>query len=250
VVPGAGDRACEVLGTGASAAMPMVSWGTTTNVSVPHPGPAAALPRSAAVSRGALEGFVVEAGLSASGSALAWLARVAGRDHDDLLALAAAGSEPGARGVVALPWLNGARAPFWRADAHAAFLGLSSAHDVADLSRAVVEAVACDVARCVELLASDARAIALAGGGTADDLWRATVTAATACDATRRRHDESASVGARVIVAAALEEALELDDFNPVRDVTAPEPSLVDELARVRSRSDRAADAVLDLDLS
>jgi len=53
-----------------------------------------------------------------------------------------------------------------------------------------------------------------------------------------------------VIVAAALEEAFELDDFNPVRDVTAPEPSLVDELARVRSRSDRAADAVLDLDLS
>jgi xylulokinase len=250
VVPGAGDRACEVLGTGANAAMPMVSWGTTTNVSVPHPGPAETLPHSAAVSRGALGGFVVEAGLSASGSALAWLARLAGRGHDDLLALAAAGSEPGARGVVALPWLNGARAPIWRADAHAAFLGLSSAHDVADLSRAVVEAVACDVARCVDLLASDARTIALAGGGTADDLWRATVTAATARDAVRRRHDESASVGARVIVAAAQGEAFQLDDFNPVRDVTAPEPSLVDALARVRSRSDRAVDAVLGLDLS
>jgi sugar (pentulose or hexulose) kinase len=250
VVPGGGDRACEVLGTGADAATPMVSWGTTTNVSVPHPGPAAVLPGTAAVSRGALEGFVVEAGLSASGSALAWLARLTGRDHGDLLALAGRGSEPGARGVVALPWLNGARAPFWRADANAAFLGLSSAHDVADLSRAVVEAVACDVTRCVELLAPDARAIALAGGGTADDLWRAVVTAATARDAIRRRHDESASVGARMIIAAALEEDLELDDVNPVREVTAPEPSLVDALARVRARSDRAAEAVLDLDLS
>ena len=37
----------------------------------------------AAVSRGALDGFVVEAGLSASGSALAWLGRLAGRDHDE-----------------------------------------------------------------------------------------------------------------------------------------------------------------------
>ena len=36
VVAGAGDRACEVLGTGASDVAPMVSWGTTANVSVPH----------------------------------------------------------------------------------------------------------------------------------------------------------------------------------------------------------------------
>ncbi len=35
VVIGAGDRACEVLGTGASETWPMVSWGTTANVSVP-----------------------------------------------------------------------------------------------------------------------------------------------------------------------------------------------------------------------
>ena len=46
VVIGAGDRACEVLGVGASAAVPMVSWGTTANVSVPHPGPIDSLPRS------------------------------------------------------------------------------------------------------------------------------------------------------------------------------------------------------------
>ena len=35
VVIGAGDRACEVLGAGASERWPMVSWGTTANVSVP-----------------------------------------------------------------------------------------------------------------------------------------------------------------------------------------------------------------------
>ena len=35
VVIGAGDRPCEVLGTGALDTLPMVSWGTTANVSVP-----------------------------------------------------------------------------------------------------------------------------------------------------------------------------------------------------------------------
>ena len=37
VVIGAGDRACEVLGCGATGARPMVSWGTTANVSFPRP---------------------------------------------------------------------------------------------------------------------------------------------------------------------------------------------------------------------
>ncbi len=52
VVLGGGDRACEVVGTGAGDETPMVSWGTTTNVSIPHPGPVGVLPTVAAASRG------------------------------------------------------------------------------------------------------------------------------------------------------------------------------------------------------
>jgi xylulokinase len=248
VVPGAGDRACEVLGTGADDDLVMVSWGTTTNVSVPHPGPLDALPAVAAVSRGALDGFVVEAGLSASGAAVAWLARVTECDHDELLARAARESQPGARGVIALPWLHGARAPFWRADARAAFLDLTAAHGPADLARAVVEAVALDVARCVELLAPSARALTLAGGGADNSLWRATVGAATGRPTVRRRHDDAASVGARLVLAAALGELMNLDDINPVVDVAEPDVELRDILAAVRSRSDRAVEAVLGID--
>lgn len=102
VVIGAGDRACEVLGSGASAPVPMVSWGTTTNLSVPHPGPRDALPSVAAVSRGATGGYLVEAGLSASGAAVEWLARLTSRPVDLLLAEAAA-TPPGAEGLLALP---------------------------------------------------------------------------------------------------------------------------------------------------
>ena len=116
VVIGAGDRQCEVLGSGASEESPMVSWGTTANVSVPvHERPVPS-PAGAVVTRGATGGWLLEGGLSAAGSFLAWLGRLLGRPVDDLAAKAAA-SPLGARGVMAVPWLDGARAPWWRDDA-------------------------------------------------------------------------------------------------------------------------------------
>ena len=134
VVVGAGDRQCEVLGAGASDRRPMVSWGTTANVSLPVADRPDASPSGAVVSRGAIAGWVLEGGLSAAGSFLAWLGRLLGRGSDELADLAA-GSPPGARGVVAVPWLDGARAPWWREDARAGFLGLATAHDAGDLAQ-------------------------------------------------------------------------------------------------------------------
>ncbi len=151
VVIGAGDRQCEVLGSGASEDIPMVSWGTTANVSVPvHERPVPS-PAGAVVTRGASEGWLLEGGLSAAGSFLAWLGRLLDRPVDEL-ATRAAKSPPGARGVTAVPWLDGARAPWWRDDARAGFVGLGAVHGADDLSRAVIESVAWDVLRCMEVV--------------------------------------------------------------------------------------------------
>jgi xylulokinase len=244
VVAGAGDRACEVLGVAASVHVPMVSWGTTANVSVPHPGPTDALTEVGAVSRGALGGFVVEAGLSAAGAAIAWMSSLTGRAHDDLLS-AAASVLPGAGGALALPWFAGARAPWWRADAHAAFVGLTEAHGPAELTRAVVEGVALDAARCVELVAPERTELALAGAGAGDDLWRALLAAVTARPVVRRAVDDAASAGARLVVAAALGESLEVEDVNPIATRERPDRALVAAYGPVRVASDAAADAVL-----
>ena len=75
VVIGAGDRQCEVLGSGASEGCPMVSWGTTANVSVPVAERPVPSPAGAVVTRAADGGWLLEGGLSAAGSFLAWLAR-------------------------------------------------------------------------------------------------------------------------------------------------------------------------------
>ncbi len=244
VIVGAGDRACEVLGTGASVRAPMVSWGTTANVSVPHPGPVGALPLVAAVSRGALGGFVVEAGLSAAGAAVGWLVSLTGRTHDDLLGAAAAVA-PGAGGAIALPWFAGARGPWWRADAHAAFIGLTDAHGPAELTRAVVEGVAFDVARCLELIAPERTEIVVAGAGAGQDLWRRVLAAVTGLPVIRRAIDDAASVGARLIVGAALGEPLDVDAANPVVEREQSDSSLVAAYRPIREASDAAATALL-----
>ena len=246
VIAGAGDRACEVLGVGATPRSPMVSWGTTANVSVPHPGPVDALPPVAQVSRGALGGFVIEAGLSAAGAALAWLASLTGRTDEDLLA-SAADVPPGANGAVALPWFAGARAPWWRPDVHAAFLGLTEAHGPAELCRAIVEGVACDVARCVELIAPEAEELALAGAGAGGELWRSIVAAVTGRAVVRRSVDDAASVGARLVIASALGEAVEIDQSNGVVAREEPEAALARAYSSLRATADAAASAVIEL---
>ncbi|HXY93181.1 MAG TPA: FGGY-family carbohydrate kinase, partial [Acidimicrobiia bacterium] len=240
VVAGAGDRACEVLGTGASATAPMVSWGTTANVSVPHDGPVGVLPTVAAVSRGARGGFLVEAGLSGAGEAVAWLAALTGRTHDDLLADAAS-AEPGAGGALALPWLGGARAPWWRNDVRAEFSNLSLVHGPPHIARALVEGIALDVARCLELVAPARAEVAAAGAGAADDLWRQVLAAVTGLPVTRRALDDAASVGARLVVGAALGEACTVDEINPLTARDEPDPGLLAAYREVRAAADAAA---------
>jgi xylulokinase len=247
VVIGAGDRGCEVIGAGATPMMPMVSWGTTTNLSAPTSGTIENLPHAAAVSRHPTTGYVIEAGLSASGAALDWLSIVTGRPVDALWA-EAAGTTPGANGVISAPWLHGARAPHWQPDAHAAFLGLTGACGPGDLGRAVIEAVALDVARCCELVADTSVRLTLAGGGASNALWREILAAATNRKVVRRAVDDAASVGARLLIAEALGEAAELQTINPVVEELEPEPQLVERYRELRERSDRALETLLSLE--
>lgn len=252
VVIGAGDRQCEVLGSGATPTHPMVSWGTTANVSVPvrrRPDPA---PRGAVVTRGAPAGWVLEGGLSAAGSLLAWLGRLIGRDADELAELAAE-SPPGARGVVAVPWLDGARAPWWHMDARAGFVGLGSAHEAGDLARAVVESVAWEVARCLRLVTSGRRGarepqgLTLGGAGSSIDLWVEVLTAVTGLPAVRRRSGEAASAGAALLAAAATGREFELERLDPVVAEIEPDPETVARYRRLHSRAELVARALVDL---
>jgi xylulokinase len=251
VVIGAGDRQCEVLGSGASEDCPMVSWGTTANVSVPvHDRPVPS-PAGAVVTRGAGGGWLLEGGLSAAGSFLAWLSKLLDRPVDELAARAA-DSPPGARGVIAVPWLDGARAPWWRDDARAGFVGLGAAHGAGDLSRAVIESVAWDVLRCMEVVTagrlggSTAQGVTLGGAGTGLPLWVEVLTAILGVPATRHRSGEAASAGAALLAGRALGMGLTLEQLDPVAAIIEPDPAAVDLYRRMRPQVEHVAVAVLE----
>ena len=252
VVIGAGDRPCEVLGAGASRRQPMVSWGTTANVSVPvdaRPDPS---PNALIVTRGALGGWLLEGGLSAAGSALAWLAELLATDVS-ALEVAARSSPAGARGLLAFPWLGGARAPWWRADAGAAIAGWRFDHGIADAARAVVEGVAYDVVRCLEAAdagldsAAPAEELVLAGAGTSVPVWVEVLTGVTGLAATVRRSGEAASAGAALLAATAIGAEPDLDQLDPVTVRTSPDASAVESYRKLRPRADAAASSLVAL---
>jgi xylulokinase len=250
VVIGAGDRQCEVLGSGASEEHPMVSWGTTANVSVPvHERPVPS-PAGAVVTRGADGGWLLEGGLSAAGSFLAWLGRLLDRAVDDLAARASQ-SPPGARGVIAVPWLDGARAPWWRDDARAGFVGLGAAHGIDDLSRAAIESVAWDVLRCMEVVTagrlggSTAQGVTLGGAGTGLPPWVEVLTSILGVPAVRHRSGEAASAGAALLAGRALGMGLTLEQIDPVEAVIVPDATIVDLYRHMRPQVEHVAAAVL-----
>ncbi len=244
IVAGAGDRACEVLGVAATTARPMVSWGTVAGVSVPIGHVPPAIP-GIVVSRGAFGGYVMEADLSAAGSALAWLGQITGRRPEDLAA-EADDIDAGAAGLLALAWLGGARAPWWEPRAGLTFAGLSPAHSAAHLARALIEGVAFDAARCLDRTAPDAAELSLAGGGASMPLWRRVLSGVANRPVVARRRGEAASAGAAIVAGRAIGSELDPDLLDPVETNERPFDSDVVAYADLRMRHEMVARATIE----
>jgi len=187
-----------------------------------------------------------------------WLARLGQLEVDSLMQRARS-SPPGSRGVIALPWFGGARAPWWRDEARGALMGLSLDHDLADMARAVVESVAWDVTRCLDAATAATAATAsrpgaptpiglvLGGTGANLSLWTDILTAVTGLPARRRRSGEAASAGAALLVARATGAPFDLDLVDPVESDIAPDESMVACYGALRPSVDAAATAVIEL---
>ena len=83
-------------------------------------------------------------------------------------------SSAGSRGLLWLPYLQGERTPHLDADARAALVGLTAAHNRADVVRAVMEGVAfslCDAVDAIKHIGASTRVFKLAGGGARSRLW-------------------------------------------------------------------------------
>jgi len=110
---------------------------------------------------------VVSGWTSSAGSTIAW-------SRDAFGVVDVAGLEPGAGGLLALPYLEGERTPIWDPDARGAVVGLTTATSAAQLGRAFLDAVALSARDIVERMRGLGHAPArwrVSGGGIHDSAW-------------------------------------------------------------------------------
>ena len=181
VVGGGADNAAGAVGCGATnSAILQASIGTSGAVVLPSNQPHVAEDMNlhtfchAAPDMWYLMGVVLSAG-----SSLRWLRETiaAGTSYGSLTA-EAENVPVGSEGLMFLPYLSGERTPHNDANARGVFFGLSFAHGLAHLTRAVIEGVCLAMRDSLELMKlqgispSEVRAI---GGGARSRMWLETL---------------------------------------------------------------------------
>jgi xylulokinase len=111
----------------------------------------------------------------ASGAAYRWFRdELGGSDYEELNSLAAS-VPPSSDGLVFLPWMGGAMAPVWDADARGGWYGLTPAHGRAHLCRALLEGSAYafrDVVEAIRGAGLAVERVCCVGGGARSPLVR------------------------------------------------------------------------------
>jgi xylulokinase len=188
-------------------------------------------------------GFRLLGGVSSvTGGALDWAWRAFGAASQlsfDEAMHAVECVEPGANGLVFVPYLAGERSPFWRDDLRGMFIGLNLGHTWAHLLRAVIEGVGLSTRLMLDRFARlgmPSPSVALAGGASRHTLWRRVLA-----DTSQRRmevfgSDSAASNVVYALCAQVLEPGLPfaeaLSRVFTLPAVTVPEASLAPTYAR------------------
>ncbi|MGQ9887130.1 MAG: xylulokinase [Aggregatilineales bacterium] len=143
--------------------------------------------------------------LSAAGS-LQWFrdTLAPGESFDDLLR-PAADIEPGSDGLLFLPYLTGERTPHPDPLARGAFVGLTTRHTRAHMTRAVLEGVAFGLKDAFELIAEaglpDNIEVRVSGGGARSPLWRQIMADVLGATLVTTNSTEGAAFGAALLAA-------------------------------------------------
>ena len=179
--------------------------------------------------------------LSAGGS-LRWWRHVLGERHSyDALIELAASAPLGSEGLLFLPYLTGERTPHSDPFARGAFFGLTTRHDVAHMTRAVLEGVVYSLDDCLEIMnglgigVTRVRAI---GGGARSSLWRQIQADVYGVPVQRTAVEEGPAYGAALLAGVAVghfhsvQEACSVIQLRP--GVAEPEPSRTELYRRYR----------------
>ena len=160
--------------------------------------------------------WVQEASIFTSGATLRWfrdqvgkaeclVAEEIGQDPYENMISEAKQSLMGANGLILIPHLVGAGAPHWNPFAKGILFGLSLGHERKDLYRAVLEGVAFEVRKNVEVFKEIGivpKELMLTGGGSRSDFWNQIYADVLGITCVRNIIEESTSLGAAILAAS------------------------------------------------
>ena len=160
--------------------------------------------------------WVQEASIFTSGATLRWFrdqvgkaecleAERKGQDPYEIIISEAELSPIGSNGLILIPHLVGAGAPHWNPFAKGTLFGLSLGHERKDLYRAVLEGVAFEVRKNIEVfkeIGIDPKELKLTGGGSRSDLWNQIYADVLDITCIRNVIEESTSLGAAILAAS------------------------------------------------
>ena len=246
VAAGAGDQPAAAVGVGAVRPDVLsVVLGTSGVVLAPLPAyahdPAGRVHAFCHAVPGAWQAMGVM--LSAAGS-LAWFHEGLAPDvpFDELVA-EADGWEPGAGGLLFLPYLAGERTPHADPGARGAFAGLELRHDRGALVRAVLEGVAFGLRDCLDVLRPlgvRGTAARVSGGGARGRLWLGIVASALDLPLELTASEEGSAFGAALLGGVAGGVFDDVDDAVArcvrVTEVVEPDPAWRDAYAELLPR--------------
>lgn len=150
--------------------------------------------------------YIVGGPVAAHGALLDWWSKITGRSLAELLHLATE-VPPGAHGVMALPFLEGERAPRWNPDLRAEIVGLHVDSDVGVVTRALLESTAYGlghIARDLKDQGVTLERLVCSGGPSRSGLWTEIKAAVLEVPVDVPDCDEMAAYGAALGAGAAV----------------------------------------------
>lgn len=150
--------------------------------------------------------YIVGGPVAAHGALLDWWSAITGRPLSELFELAAE-IPAGSNGVMALPFLEGERAPRWNPDLSAEIVGLRVEHGVGEMTRALLEATAYGLGHIARELADRGavlKRLVCSGGPARSTIWTSIKASVLEVPVDVPSCDQMASYGAALGAGAAL----------------------------------------------
>lgn len=179
------------------------------------------------------------AGLATSGTLTHWFRDELAKDLDSETAFArlaeeAEASEPGAKGLLFLPYFSGERTPIHDPLAKGCLFGLNLTHGRGDLYRALIEGIAHGTRHVIDTyreVGQAPRRLLAVGGGTKNRLWCQSTSDISGLDQILCEKSIGASYGDAFLAALAVGavKAEDIATWNPVVSTVAAETSPVHE---------------------